>query len=245
MRATRILITVLALSTFSAARIACSEEPTAPAKGLSDTQIEAFIRSARDTIDKGNPQVAITEYLDPIIESFEPLATTGNKRVFSATTLVETIFYSALGAAAADKQETLVLDGAWSSALHLKGFALIDQEKFEEAKQVLRHGIDIAPKNPWLWNELGAVYQTEMNWPEALSAYVEAAEAADLVYDKNSEDQKRTLTRALRGQGFVLIETGKLKEAEALYRRCLKVDPDDRGAKQELAYIADLRKRAR
>jgi predicted TPR repeat methyltransferase len=38
----------------------------------------------------------------------------------------------------------------------------------------------------------------------------------------------------------VLIETGKLEEARALYEQCLQLDPDDRGAQQELNYIAGL-----
>jgi tetratricopeptide (TPR) repeat protein len=94
-----------------------------------------------------------------------------------------------------------------------------------------------------LWGELGAVMQQEKNWPEALAAYTEAESAAELSYDKDSKQINTPLTRALRGQGYVLIETGKLDEAEQRYQRCLQLDPDDEGAKRELNYIANLRKK--
>jgi tetratricopeptide (TPR) repeat protein len=41
--------------------------------------------------------------------------------------------------------------------------------------------------------------------------------------------------------GWILVERGKLDEAEALYRQCLELNPDDSHAKAELDYIAQQR----
>jgi Flp pilus assembly protein TadD len=59
-----------------------------------------------------------------------------------------------------------------------------------------------------------------------------------------SDDATKTinLTRAWRGQGYCLVEQGKLNEAEAMYRKCLALDPKDNKARGELEYIQGLRK---
>jgi Flp pilus assembly protein TadD len=49
----------------------------------------------------------------------------------------------------------------------------------------------------------------------------------------------------MRGMGFVLIERGGLDEAEALFRDCLKLNPDDDHAKKELAYITEQRQKTK
>lgn len=49
--------------------------------------------------------------------------------------------------------------------------------------------------------------------------------------------------RAWRGIGFVYIETGKLDEAEELYKKCLELNAEDKMAKAELAYIENLREK--
>ena len=42
--------------------------------------------------------------------------------------------------------------------------------------------------------------------------------------------------------GVLLVEQGKLNEAEAMYKTCLALDPKDNKAKGELEYIQGLRK---
>ena len=51
----------------------------------------------------------------------------------------------------------------------------------------------------------------------------------------------RETGNAWRCMGYALIEQGRYDEAEALYRACLKLDPGDAKAKNELAYIAGQR----
>jgi tetratricopeptide (TPR) repeat protein len=222
-----------------------SAEPGAGTSSLAPEKQEELLEQARQAIQAGNPETAINRYLDPLIKNFQQGEPPAGQRIFSANSLIEAIMYAGMGAAA-DKAEniergTSVLDGTWSTAVHLKGYALIDLERFDEAKATLRAGIAIAPINPALWNELGAILQLEKNWPEALAAYQQAESGADLVFDDDSKEVNTMLTRALRGQGFVQIEMGDLNKATALFKRCLKLDRNDKGAKQELVYIDSLK----
>jgi tetratricopeptide (TPR) repeat protein len=234
---------ILALS-----QLALAGEAAEVAAPEAQPDFQQMLGSAMKTIQEGNPGKAITEFLDPIIASFEPRAAEGQGRVFSANSMAETIYYAALGAGL-DKAkgkaaggDTVVLDGTWSSALHLKGYALIDQERYDEARAVLKRGTEIAPLHSLMWSELGAIYQLEKNWPEALAAYQQAEKGAELAFTGEDKQVNVLLTRALRGQGFVLIETGELGKAEKLYRRCLQLDPNDAGAKHELKYIDDMKR---
>jgi hypothetical protein len=42
---------------------------------------------------------------------------------------------------------------------------------------------------------------------------------------------------ARRGQGYVLVEPGKLDEAEEKYQQCIAANPNDSKAKAELDYV--------
>jgi len=55
-------------------------------------------------------------------------------------------------------------------------------------------------------------------------------------------DKAFELAIARRGLGYVLVELGRLDEAEEKYRQCLAADPNDVKAKNELAYVLDLQK---
>jgi tetratricopeptide (TPR) repeat protein len=59
---------------------------------------------------------------------------------------------------------------------------------------------------------------------------------ADLFTEQH---QELDLGRAWRGMGYVLIEQGRLEEAEAIYKKCLTLDPNDEKAKGELRYIKE------
>ena len=43
--------------------------------------------------------------------------------------------------------------------------------------------------------------------------------------------------RALRGEGYALVELGKLDDGETTYLAALKLDPNDKKSQNELEYI--------
>jgi tetratricopeptide (TPR) repeat protein len=108
-----------------------------------------------------------------------------------------------------------------------------------EARKWIERAVAMAPNNAHYRNELAESYKTERKWDKAAALFEQAAgDARAFSPDdvKNSE-----LARALRGSGFVRIETGQLVEAQKLFEECLRLDPGDANAQRELRYIADLR----
>lgn len=125
--------------------------------------------------------------------------------------------------------------------MFLKAYTLIELDQLEATEPLLLSTLAMAPKNAEYYAELEHIYQTQGRWERALQVFEAAEEAADIF---SPEDRRLTeLSRAKRGIGFNLIELDRLNEAEAKFRECLALDPDDASAKNELLYIEDVRYR--
>jgi tetratricopeptide (TPR) repeat protein len=217
--------------------------PIRAAQQLSDSDISKLLEKGRRVLVQGMPDTAISHYFDPIIASYERQYANEKRAVYVSHSMVEAILYMGLANAAADKSGStngaVTIQGLWTDALALKGYALVELQRPDEAKPVLNRAIELSPFYPGPAAELGNIYQNEKNWPAALDAYEKSETGANLMED--GEAKTKALTRAWRGQAFVLTEEGKLDESEALYHKCLSLDPHDGGAKGELEYIASLR----
>ena len=55
---------------------------------------------------------------------------------------------------------------SWAGHSHLAVF-LLRRQRFEEAERALQRGLEIAPGNPRLLSNLGAMYLSQRRWPEA------------------------------------------------------------------------------
>jgi Flp pilus assembly protein TadD len=144
--------------------------------------------------------------------------------------------------AANDRRSAIDVGPTWSHAQYLKGYALVELQRIPDARRALERAIELAPANAQFRSELGHTYQIDKSWTKALEAFTEAERATAFSLD---DEKVRHQTRALRGQGFALIEMGRLEEAEARYRRCLALDADDQVAQMELRLIERLRARGR
>lgn len=211
---------------------------------LSPEQVTKLLEEGKRVLMQGIPDTAINKYFDPVIQSFTQAHRDPNVQVYSSHGMTETLIYMATAGVAQEKRKSqtsvIALDGTWTDALVLKAYALSELRRPDDAKTVLQQAIALSPNYPAPWIELGSVYQSAKDWPAAMDAYQHAEDATDFMEDGQTKNEN--LGRAFRGKGFVLTELGKLDESEALYKRCLKLNPDDGMAKQELAYIADLRK---
>lgn len=186
----------------------------------------------------GKPSEAI-EVLDRIIADQEKAHRGETRQVFCARTPAELILYGGMGAQGG--KGAVVLGPDWSMAVFLKGFALIDLQRPDEAKPFFDKAIAMSPMNAQFLGELGEWHKTRREWTQAYQLFERARGAARLSPDDMKNHDER---RAMRGMGFVLIEQGKLDEAEALFRKCLEMDPNDAGAKTELQYIEEQRAKA-
>ena len=141
--------------------------------------------------------------------------------------------------AATDKQAADVLSSTWADAHYMKGYALLETGRLEEAKASIESAVTLSPGNAQYLSELGHVYSLEEDWPQALE-YFETAEKSAEAFSP-PEVKASELGRARRGVGYVLVELGRLDEAEDKYLQCLAADPDDVIARSELEYVRSLR----
>jgi tetratricopeptide (TPR) repeat protein len=197
---------------------------------------DARLGQARDFIAKGQPGVAIP-IVDQVIADYEAKYRSNSRTIYySARSMEEGFIYSTL--AGMQGRNGVVLNGDWSQAYFLKGFALVDLNRSDEAMKWFDKAAELAPMNVQLLAERGEWYKTRRNWKKAYREFESARSAADF-----SEDaQKKEQTRAIRGMAFVRVEEGKLDDAERLINEALKLDPTDQHARDELDYIAKARK---
>jgi tetratricopeptide (TPR) repeat protein len=220
--------------------------PIHAAQQLSESEIGKLFDKGKRVLIQGKPDTAINQYFDPIIASYERQYANEKRTIYVTHSMGETILYMGLSSAVNEKSGSkngaIAIQNLWTDALELKGYALVELNRPDEAKPVLNRAIELSPFYPLPAAELGNIYQIEKNWPAALDAYGKAEMGANLMDD--GEAKTKFLTRAWRGQAYVLTEQGKLDDSEALYRKCLELNPNDGNAKGELEYIASLRAKA-
>jgi tetratricopeptide (TPR) repeat protein len=213
----------------------CQQESRVSSADEDAVQVKLLLEGRR-LLDSGKPMEAITEYFDKVLSNFKAKYGNSEKRFYCARTSTESLSY--LLTATAEKRDAVVLSGTWADAHFMKGYALVELGRISEAKSSIERALALSPNNSQYLAELGYVYQIEKNWPKALE-FFQAAENNTTPYSL-PENKSHEIAVARRGLGYVLIELGRLNEAEGKYRQCLESDPNDEKAKTELKYIRSL-----
>ncbi len=183
----------------------------------------------------GRRQEAIAIY-DSVIEHFRAANADAKVDLYSARSAAEALFY--MVRAVNQKRDAKVVSRAWADAYMMKGYALADMGQLKEARAAVEAAVALSPFNSQYLAELGYLHQMDSDWNASLEAYKRSAEGAEI----SSPDRKDLdLARAFRGQGYSLIELGRLEEAEALYQKAITLDGADTKAPNELKYIQQLR----
>jgi tetratricopeptide (TPR) repeat protein len=211
----------------------------APAAGIDEAAERSAIDAAVALIGSGKPAQALP-ILDKLIAARERAYAGDTRMIFNSRSTAEGVVYG--GLAVQQKRDSLIDGDNWSLAYFLKGFALIDLNRPAEAKAQYDKALALAPMNSHYLGEIAEWHKNNKDFPAALDMFAKARDAADL---SPPEAKVFDGTRALRGMAFVLIEQGKLDEAEARLNDALKMDPNDAKAKNELQYIADRRAQIR
>jgi tetratricopeptide (TPR) repeat protein len=198
-----------------------------------DARQMQILTAGVELVKQRQPAAAIEGYFDKVIASYEATYPAGGKTVYCASSAPESLFY--LAQAAKDKKEAIVLGPAWCDAYYLRAYSLIDLGRKDEARATLEKAIAHSPKDPHYLSELANLSRMEKDWSGALAKY----EAAVQMAREFAAPLSRTaeLGEALRGKGYVLVELGRLEEAEATYKECLAVNAADRTAMAELEYV--------
>ena len=204
-----------------------------------DPQMLKLLQEARALIDSKKPEPAM-EKCNKVIASFEAAYGHRKEKIYCARSSTESLGYLLKGAA--DQKNTIALSSLWADAYFMKGYALQDLGRIAEAKTQFNLALKLSPFSPQYLCELGEIYELEKNWPKAMQCFKEAEDSNGLAPD---ESRALELGQTRRGMGYVLVELGKLDEAEKKYQQCLKADPNDTRAARELEYVRQLRSKRR
>ncbi|MDT8757795.1 tetratricopeptide repeat protein [Sphingomonas psychrotolerans] len=209
----------------------------APAQQETPEQVarNAKLGEAVAAIQSQKPAEA-TAILKPLLADYEKLYAGEKRKIYCAHDPQQALLY--MGQAAAAKQEAVAIEPGWCIALWARGFALIDQQQLDAAVPFLERAVALSPSHAHYLSELGYAYQSQKKWQLSYDLYSRAATAAAL---EEGDKRKRSLRRAWFGMGFDLIELGRLDEAEALFKKCLELFPDDQKVKSELDYLREQR----
>ena len=207
------------------------------AEPLTEEQRTETTSKGIELLAQGKPAEAVT-MVDPVLESFDAQYPIGEKQIFCAKSVEQTLAVLIIGAAA--KKESIALATTWCDALFTKGFALVDLQRLDEAGPYLQKAAEMAPLNAHYINEYAEWHKAKGHWQTAYELF---DKARGVVFYAPEPFKKPHEARSLRGMGFALIELGKLDEAEKMFKKSLKLMPGHPGALPELQYIKDLKKR--
>ena len=214
------------------------------AEGAADLQ---KVFDALEMVQAGRIEAAVDGPLAEVIDKYEARYADRQGRVFSAEGVGDALVYAALslnevghGAGTTD-EKIEVLGPAWAKAYWVRGYAYGEMGRYVDARAELEKAVALAPMNSQYLSELAFTYVRSQDWGTMLSLYKKAENAVGISADGDAVDDLSCV--ALRGQGYALVEMMRLDEAEAAYRACLKLKPDEPKSLGELGYIEELRKR--
>jgi len=208
------------------------ERASAPAEPtLAQKLVEAQSLAAA-----GQPALAL-ETAEQVLSTFQARYASESRKIYCAHESAEALSY--MVDAAEHKRAALALGATWAEAWFIKSYALNDLHRRADALAALEAALALSPGYARYLAERGYLYQQDKDWSHSLAAYEAAEQAIKLISDPQVQLVEHG--RALRGQGFALVELGQLDAAEAKYKQSLARNPDDQKSKKELEYIAQLR----
>ena len=187
-------------------------------------------------IDAGDPARALA-VIDPVIADFEKQFAGEKRHIFCSETPEQEGYYLTTAEGGADNARLVPVK--WCDAQYVKAFALVDLKRLDEGQAAFERLVGYAPKHARYLNELGYVFLKKRDWQRSIDTYTRAEAAAAFTPDRR--DYERCV--AYRGIGYDLVELGRLDDAEAAYRKCLAIIPDDAKSLGEIDYIKEQRKK--
>ncbi|TXI08990.1 MAG: tetratricopeptide repeat protein [Novosphingobium sp.] len=229
-----------------AAIVLLTTAATTHAEPMTPEAAREAVSKAMDEIRKQNP-TAVLPLVEPVVVSLQDQRK--DRNALCADDPTQSLTLMLMQAAVSDQfpneqqREAVEIDGAFCLAPFLKGCALIDLHRWDDAEPMLRLASESAPLNAQFRNEYAEWFKAMKQWQKAHDVFEEAYGLGE--YAGDEANKKANQARALRGMGFTEIEMGDLDKAEESFRKSLKIIPDHEGAKSELQYIANLRKKAK
>lgn len=197
----------------------------------------AAIDQALSAIRAGDPTRALAT-VEPVIASFDKEFSSEKRQIFCSETAEQDGYYMTTAEGGADNVR--LVPAAWCEAQYVKAFALVDLQRLDDAQSTFERLIGYAPKHARYINELGYVFLKKKEWQRSIDVYASAEAAATFTPARRNYER----CVAFRGIGYDLVELGRLDDAEAAYRKCLAIIPDDAKSLGEIDYIKEQRKKS-
>ena len=175
--------------------------------------------------------------LNQAITQYEKYFAADPRQRYAASGNVETMLYLVM--AANEGKAAYIIDPRWAELYFLRAYAHNELGDLAAGKADLDALLALRPDNAQALNERGYYYQREKNWQAAAADFEKAAESSQLI-EEPAVRQKMSAA-AQRGLAFTLTERGRWQEAEAIYQKLLKEDPQDERSRHELEYIRQQR----
>ncbi|MDZ5648104.1 tetratricopeptide repeat protein [Nitrospirillum sp. BR 11828] len=188
----------------------------------------------------GAPRRAVDGYFDPVIAAYERRYKTVPGRLYCARGMGEATLY--MQDAVRTHQPTRVVEAGLVLAYVYRGRELMTLDDPVGAQAGLERARALSPANAAVLLQLGAAYKAQRKLPQAQEAYQAAVDSADL---SPPETRPQETADAFYGLGSTYVAMGRFDEAEATYRRCLKVLPGNALAEMELKEIQRQRAQGR
>lgn len=200
---------------------------------------DQLLQQAVSQIKAGMNSDAINGPLAQIIHTYETAYAHSQKRIYCAESLPESLLYLT-GAAQSHQNAEVLSKPTWAIAYYLRGYAYGALGNASDAEASLKQALGLSPSNSQFLSELGNVYEHQKDWPTALKTFQDADTAASLA---RPEQKVPLRCRALRGQGYVLVELHRFDDAVQKYQECLGINPGDPSSLRELGYVKGLQGR--
>lgn len=206
---------------------------------VNDVELSAkhkALSSAHLMLSKGNAVGALNKHLKWLVNECEHELNNSNEILYVARSQIESFYLLLL--ATAENNNAKVIATPCAEGFYYMGYASLELGRIDDAEKYVKKAIKMSPLNALYSSELGHIYQVKKDWPLALTTFKKSEELAN---DFSPDSLKLIeLSRAKRGVGFTLIELGRLNEAKNKFNECLDINPEDKIAKAELAYIKSI-----
>lgn len=209
---------------------------SAPAKDHGKPAAPDKLGQAFAAINDSQPQRAM-DIVEPILAGYEKDFAAERRHIYCSETPEQEGYY--LTTAEGGSDNVRLVDPEWCRAQYIRAFALVDLKRLDEAQAAFERLVGYAPQHARYLNEWAYVFLAKKEWQHSIDIYTRAEAAATFTPDRRDEER----CVAYRGIGYDLVELGRLDDAEAVYRKCLAIIPDEPKSLGELEYIKEQRKK--
>lgn len=200
----------------------------------SDADVQRVIDGIR-MIEAGQVQKAIDGPLDDVVHRYEARYGSSKEKIYSARGTTDMLLYLAMAATTKPPVSARALGPAWAMAYWGRGYAYNEMARYDDAIVELRKALALAPYDTQYNIELGYTYQQKRQWETSLELYKTAEAYAEITV--RVPEAADLTCKALRGQGYDLVEMHKYDAAREAYKGCLKKIPNEPKSLAELKYI--------